>query len=380
MTKILHIIPRISYSGGTENFVRTLLCHWERKDDEIFLCTFYFDNDRVLTCDLEARGIIIIPMNTILFEQTKNRYLRLIVKNTLVPYLIKYFQLKKIIKTCSPDILFAHGEDSELIVGFLKNKIKKVNVIHSMTDFPKNILYRSLLNKYSRKRYNYTLTVCKLLTKLPGKYGIKNSVVKPGIVIEESICNQNKNLDKKNIKLGYIGRIVKEKGLRELIHSLAILRVKYPNIKLLIAGDGNYLEKLKLLAKKLLVNENVILLGEITESKKFYEIADILVLPSYFEATPLVLIEAMAAGTVTVASDVGCISEIIIDEHNGILLKQISYNSIVESVTKLIENMELMLSCRNHGYETIKNYSITGMVSSFVDCMKELQVINEFNE
>lgn len=375
MVKILHIIPRISYSGGTENFIRILLNNWERKDDKIIICTFYFDNEHVLTSELEKRGIIIIPMNAISFESIKNRCLRLVVKNSLIPYLKKYFQLKKIIKSLSPDILFAHGEDSELIAGFLKNSIKKVNVIHSMTDFPKNILYRSLLNYYSRKRYSYTLTVCRLLTRIPEKFGIKNSVVKPGIEIEDSNFNQNKIFDKNNFKIGYIGRIVKEKGLRELINALAILKLKYPNIKLIIAGDGKYLDKLKSLAKKLLVEKNIVLLGEMTESRKFYEIAEILVLPSYFEALPLVLIEAMAAGTVVVASNVGGISEMIIDGHNGILLKQISPDSIAESVFRLIESNELMIKCRNNAYETIKNFSITSMVSSFVDCMRELHVV-----
>jgi glycosyltransferase involved in cell wall biosynthesis len=377
MVKILHIIPRISYSGGTENFIRTLLFNWDRKDDTTIICTFYHDNERELISEIEKRGIIIIPLKAMLFESIENRYLRFAFKNSMIPYFRKYIHLKKLIKSLSPDILFAHGEDSELIAGFLKNNIKKVNVIHSMIDFPKNIVYRYLLNYYSRKRYCYSLTVNNVLTRIPEKYGIKNSVVKCGIKMENSIFNQDKNIDKNNFNIGYIGRIVKEKGLRELINALTILRVKYPNVKLIIAGDGKYLEKLKSLAKNLFVEDNVVLLGEITNSRKFYEMVEILILPSYFEALPLVLIEAMAAGTVAVASNVGGISEMITDGYNGILLRQISHNSIAESVIRLIENNDLMIKCRNNGYETIKNFSIKGMVGSFVDCMREMHVINE---
>jgi glycosyltransferase involved in cell wall biosynthesis len=377
MVKILHIIPRISYSGGTENFVRTLLYNWDRKDDKNIICTFYYDNNAVLKSDLEKRGILIIPITAVWFESIQNHYLQFIVKNSLIPYLKKYFQLRKIIKSLSPDIIFSHGEDSELITGFLKNNIKKVNVIHSVTDFPKNFLYRSLLKYYSRKRYSYTLTVSRLLTGIPEKYGIKNSVVQPGIEMRNSIFNQNEKFKKNNLKIGYIGRIVKEKGLRELIKAISILKLTYPKVKLIIAGYGKYLEELKSLSKKLLVEDEIVFLGEVTDPWQFYESVDILVLPSYFEALPLILIEAMAAGTVVVASNVGGISELIIDGHNGILLKQISPDSIAESVSGLIENNELMTKCRDSGYETTKNFSITGMVSSFVDCMRELHIIND---
>ena len=377
MVTILHLIPRISYTGGTENFIRTLLYNWGRKDDRIVICTFYLDNDRLLTSELEKRGILIIPMNSILFDSIKNHFLRLIVKNTLIPYFEKYFQLKKIIKSLSPNILFAHGEDSELIAGFLKYNIKKVNVIHSITDFPKNILYRLFLDYYSRKRFNYTLTVCSLLTRIPEKYGIKNAVVKPGIEIEISNFNQAKEFDRNDIKIGYIGRMVKEKGLRELINALVILKLKYPNIKLILAGDGKYIDKLKSLAKKLLVENNIVFLGEVNDSRNFYNIVEILVLPSYFEAMPLVLIEAMAAGTVAVASNVGCISEIIVDGYNGFLLSKVSPDLIAQSVIRLIESNELVSKCRRNAYETSRNFSITNMVSSFVDCMSELGVISE---
>ena len=236
------------------------------------------------------------------------------------------------------------------------------------------------MNYYSRRRFNYTLAVCKLLQRIPEKYGIKNSLVKPAIDFNNFNFYQNKNFSTLSFKFGYIGRIVKEKGLRELISSLPILKVSYPNVNLVIAGDGKYLEKLKSLAKKSLVEKNMVLLGEIKESRKFYEIVDILVLPSYYEAMPLVLIEAMAAGTVVVTSNVGCISEIIIDGYNGILLKNISPESISESVFRLIENKELMIKYRNNGFETVKNFSITSMVNSFVECMRELQVVNELEE
>lgn len=103
----------------------------------------------------------------------------------------------------------------------------------------------------------------------------------------------------------YIGRLERRKGAKYLLRAFQLFSQDNPDVKLLIAGDGPDREKLELLAEDLKL-KNVSFLGYISEELKLQLLteADILCSPAvYGESFGIVLLEAMATGTVVVAGN-----------------------------------------------------------------------------
>jgi len=103
----------------------------------------------------------------------------------------------------------------------------------------------------------------------------------------------------------YVGRLERRKGVKYLLRAFQLLAQENPNVKLLIAGDGPDRERLELLAEDLKLR-NVSFLGYVSEELKLQLLneADVFCSPAiYGESFGIVLLEAMATGTVCVAGN-----------------------------------------------------------------------------
>ena len=127
---------------------------------------------------------------------------------------------------------------------------------------------------------------------------------------------EKKVVNKKIVKVGFIGRFDIFKGIHSLILAANILKKK--NLIFLIAGDG-YLEKyLKALAKD---NEKIKFIGRVSRPLNFIKSLDILVVPSIREPLGFVNIEAGLCKTCVVASKIDGIPEVIKNNFSGVLIK-----------------------------------------------------------
>jgi len=356
--KILHIIPRLSFSGGIENYIRTLCLHSSSKKFDITICTFLGKNTSVIVNELLNNGIKIIPLEKSWFEKIDNRYLCFFLKNSFFAYFNKLLHLKKILVNEKPDLAIAHGEDSELITAFTYSSFKKVNVIHGESYFPVNPFYKFLLNSFARKRYDFTIVVNEKLKKIPKKLGIQYSIVKSGINLKRfNITRHQLNLQEGSIKIGFIGRVVKDKGVFELLEAFKLIKQKQRNIELKIAGDGKALIQLQNKARELEFSKDIKFYGEVSLSELFYKEIDILVLPSISEGLPVTILEGMASGVIIVASNVGGITEVIKNEHNGLLINGSNPDEITNAIEKLVINPLLCKELMSRANKTVKNFS-----------------------
>ena len=165
----------------------------------------------------------------------------------------------------------------------------------------------------------------------------------PPYILKKNIKKLRTN--KKEIKIGYLGRICKEKGLENLIKASELLNNKNLNHKVLIAGDiddkrfKNYIQKIK---KKTQDNKNIFFLGKIKETEKdnFFEQLDVFVLPSVnsFEAFGIVQLEAMNNGIPVIASNIKGVRSIIYKTQNGYLFEKNNSKQLVEMLLKINKN------------------------------------------
>ena len=126
---------------------------------------------------------------------------------------------------------------------------------------------------------------------------------------------KKKYVKNKDIKVGYIGRLVSFKGVQSLIKAAHILKDK--NIIFLLAGDGHLKKDLKKLSQG---NDKIKFVGNVLKPLNFIKDLDILVVPSIREPLGIVNIEAGLCRVSVIASNIDGIPEVITNNRNGILI------------------------------------------------------------
>lgn len=166
-------------------------------------------------------------------------------------------------------------------------------------------------------------------------------------------------INKSDIVIGFIGRIVSVKGLEYLIDALLFLKEEFKNIKLLITGEGSLLDSLYEKAKENNVHDSIIFTGKRRDIPDILSCTDIFVMPSIAEGLPNALLEAMAMGKPIVATEVGGIPEVIKNGHSGILVPARNPEALATAIKDLITNDQLAAkmgqTARNF---VLKDYSI----------------------
>ena len=175
----------------------------------------------------------------------------------------------------------------------------------------------------------------------------------------EQIIQLRKSLNIKSddLVLGYVGRMVKDKGIIELLDSWEILKYKYPRLKLLLVGPFEERDSISDIYKNIIQSDSAILyLGQSEETNIYYAIIDVFLLLSHREGFPTVVLEASSMGIPIVTTKcTGCIDSII--PGNTGLFTDLNINSIVNNVSIYIDNSSLRKKHGENGrYFVINNF------------------------
>lgn len=147
--------------------------------------------------------------------------------------------------------------------------------------------------------------------------------------------------------IGFVGRIVRDKGLIELAQAWKILRNKYPWLHLLIVGPFEPNDPVPPDVEELLhTDRRIHLTGYADELPTLYAAMNIVVLPTYREGFPIVPLEAAGMELPVIATSVpGCIDSIQ-DRVTGTLVPPLNYSALLEAIERYINNPEMR---RQHG-------------------------------
>jgi len=137
--------------------------------------------------------------------------------------------------------------------------------------------------------------------------------------------------------IGALGRITDQKGYDALVRALPAL----PDATLVLVGDGPARGALEALAAELDVAERLVVTGWTSEARRHLPTFDVLAVPSLWEGMPLVILEAMHAGLPVVASDVGSVSEAVLDGETGYVVAPGDEAALRERLARLLGDAEL---------------------------------------
>lgn len=156
--------------------------------------------------------------------------------------------------------------------------------------------------------------------------------------------------------IGFMGRLVPEKGVADLLEAFSIVRKDAPQATMLIAGDGFLKDYLVAETDKKNIAKYVTFLGYNNNSTSFWNDIDIFVLPSHSEGFGLVLLEAMAHGKGVVATKVGGIPEIIEDKITGIIVRSKHPATLADAIMQCLNNPKKTLLMGKAAMRKIKNH------------------------
>ena len=141
--------------------------------------------------------------------------------------------------------------------------------------------------------------------------------------------------------MGSFGRLHEEKGHRYLLDALASLKHRYPDLLLLLVGDGPERESLTRKIRDLGLSECVRLLGWRKDAIQIMRVVDIVVQPTLHEAFSQVMVEALWMGRPLIITDVSGAEDVIRPGKNGLLVPRGSATALADAVRLLVEDSAL---------------------------------------
>lgn len=198
----------------------------------------------------------------------------------------------------------------------------------------------------------------------------KVSTIYNGIVVgNDSACDVSALMNHIGLKaderiLMTAGRLHRQKGYDVLLQALSVVRKSFSGVKLLILGEGEEEKSLKKLAHSLELNERVLFLGLRSDVDRLLQCSELFVLSSRWEGFPNVLLEAMAAGKPVVATAVGGVQELVVDQVTGMLVPPQDEAALAGAITLLLSDKKRALAMGTAGRErALHRFSMDAMLS-----------------
>jgi glycosyltransferase involved in cell wall biosynthesis len=135
-------------------------------------------------------------------------------------------------------------------------------------------------------------------------------------------------------RIGVIGRLSPEKGVDIFLRACAILQREEVEFTAVILGDGNARPELKLLARKLQLEDRIHFMGHVDQLGGVYKQLDLVVIPSRSEGLPNVLLEALAADVPVVATAVGAVPEVLSVEGSGAIVPSCDATQLAAAIRR----------------------------------------------
>jgi glycosyltransferase involved in cell wall biosynthesis len=182
---------------------------------------------------------------------------------------------------------------------------------------------------------------------------------------------------KKGLRLVFVGSNWEIKGLDILLLALEKVRLRYPDVSLLVAGSKDNIvnNKIKKLALEKNLDDIVIFAGQADRHclTHFLWHSDIFVLPSRQEALGVAAIEAMSAGLPVIAAQVGGLTEIVRSPDEGMLFEVGDVDGLCKAISKLADSEETRLKLSVNGLRRSRDFNVHRMVERVRRLYREIQ-------
>ncbi len=358
---LLHIIARLNL-GGTTKYLITLNNGLNKVGIKSLVATGYVQTGEIE--DLEVKKLKPIRIKNL------GR------KISLINDLKAAKEVQEIILRIKPDVIHTHTFKAGLLVRAQRNKIegglgKKVKFVHAfhghLFDDPEFKGFKAFvikaIEKRLSKRSDQLITVGRIVKSdldRIGIYGKSKTISIPPAVAplklqsKSSVLKKYEVKDKNRVRVLWLARVTGVKNPQRVIE----IAKRLPEIDFYLAGGGDLLEVVKKQAPR-----NLKVLGW-QDAKSILPIADIFLSTSENEGMPIALIEAQLAAIPVIATNVGSVPEVILDNKSGLICSK-SNDELIAAIKKLAQSKSLRSKFGQAGrVYALKSFSGKNLISA----------------
>jgi glycosyltransferase involved in cell wall biosynthesis len=338
----LLMVITLAETGGAQTYVATLLPALVERFD----VTVAAHGDGPLVSAARAAGAGYVPL----------RYLRRALNP--VAELRAILELWRLCRRLRPSIVHLNSSKG-IVVGAIAARLANVPVrvatVHGWPFKTETGVRRTVYTVATRLvRPLLTSVVC--VAESERRAGIAAGTVRPAqaVVIPNGVSLPDVASDPSGRDVISVTRLRAPKDAATLVRAAARIRDELERV--LVVGDGPERPQIEELARSLGVDDRIELLGDRDDVPELLARSSIFVLATLSEAMPMAVLEAMAAGLPTVASDVGGIPELIVDCESGLRVPPGDDAALAEALRRLLEDDELRARMGRAARERARNH------------------------
>ena len=333
--KILYLVKTMDI-GGAERFT-------------LNLCRYFKD---------KSAGITVVSSGGIFVDQLQHsgiKHIKLINRPDLKNFLSLYSLYKELVDIINEDnYLIVHCQHRifTFLLQFVPNKkfILLYTANNVFTDFFQRSIFPDFASAASK-------SICNNLRRT--SFIKKNKIIQInyGVKVPE-IYNSREGL----ITLGFLGRLIKEKGIFNLLESVKILSSDNLNFRLIIKGKGE-LENISAFIKQNNLSGIISITSPSSDEEEIYKDINVLVLPTRLnEGLPISLLEAAARRILVVSADVGGVKDFLLDGQTGVMFSSLDPVTMAHTLKEIIINYTKYLPILDNALKKVKEeFSLEAM-------------------
>lgn len=354
--KIIQIMPDFGLAGA-ETMVENLSCSLAAEGHDVLVISF-FDLHTAITERIENKGI-------------KIEYLGK--KRGFDPSIIS--KMRRIIKAYQPDVIHTHRH--VLPYAFLASlglKVKRVHTVHNVAQKEQTKAGKTI-NGVLFQHFNVVPVALseEIQRTIQEVYGLPDNripVVFNGIDLSRCIVKES-YARKDTFTVLHIGRFMDVKNHELLLRSFARFKEHHSDARLQLLGDGELKENMMQLAGQLNITDAVEFAGLQSNVYPWLHNADVFILPSKFEGMPMTLIEAMGTGLPIIASDVGGIPDMLMDQKDALLIAPKEENILV-ALESIYSDEEKRKRLGRNAWDKSAVFSAITMAKKYADIYENI--------
>jgi glycosyltransferase involved in cell wall biosynthesis len=377
--KLLYVQKVKGYSGSEKVILESLVALRERGYEGEMLVVYPEEAEagaQAFIDKLEARDI---PVH------------RIAIRRDLSLHLIR--QIAALLRQGNYDLVHTHLIHADVWLALVKQfflpRLPLISTKHNYDDRytdthgfdPAYLSWRDryfVLSKLAEKKVDFSITVSRGLFRLyaEGKISPPEALrcIPLGFDLPDFVPPERSACRLAPRQLVIVGRLIAFKGHRFVIRILPDLLQTFPDLKLVMVGDGDEKENLMQLAREEGVEEAVHFTGYQTNVFEWMNQSDGVLIPSVSEGFGIVILEAFNSRSPVVAFDVPAPNEIIEHEKTGLLVPPFDLNELKAAITRFLSRPEEGKKMAEVAYQRLKSYyCLDRMVGEIVEVYERLE-------
>jgi glycosyltransferase involved in cell wall biosynthesis len=172
--------------------------------------------------------------------------------------------------------------------------------------------------------------------------------------------------------VGFVGRPAPGKGGEILLEAARRICPDRPDTRFVFVGDGPLRGEWEALAARLGITSQIVFTGARSDMPEVYASLDLVVLPSFNEAAPMCLLEAMAAARPVIATRVGSVDKIVIPEKTGLLIEPGNVDGLEQAIRRILYQPAVREQLSRNGFAHVaREFSADTLATSYAQLYEQ---------